>query len=135
MQKLINHLLISGKKKTSENNLVKISKNLQKLSGKSFNNIIKLVIVSSTIIFKVSLTEKKTNKKKIFNLLQKNKTRISLSIKYLINITKTEKAYSFNKKFCNKIFSLLKNNDNIIVKKSDLQSQISLNKHLFFYYR
>ena len=133
MQKLINHLLINGEKRTSENNLVKASKNLQKHSGKVFNNMLKLAIVFSISIFKINFTEK-TNKKNFFNLLQDNKARILLSTKYLINIIKSEKTDFFNKNFYNKIFLFFKNKNNIS-KKDGLQKQIFLNKHIFFYYR
>ena len=138
MLKLINNLINSGKKRTSENSLLRVSKNLQKCSGKNFNNIIKLAIIFSTSIFKINLTEKtnqnKIYKKGFFNLQQKNKSRISLSIKYLITIMKNQKVDSFNKKFYNGIFLFFKHKNNI-EKKNNLQEQIFLNKHIFFYYR
>lgn len=138
MQKLINHLTNSGKKRTIENNLLKVSKNLQKHSSKNFNNIIKLAIVFSISIFKINFIKKtnknKINKKRFFNLLKKNSNRISLSIKYLINIIKSEKINFFNRQFLTRIFLLFKNR-NYIEKKNNLQEQIFLNKHIFFYYR
>jgi len=138
VQKLIQYSLIKGKKRCIENSLLKISKNTQKYSNKNFNNIIKLAIILCTSIFKINSvkknTFKKVNKKKTFSLIQKNKTRIFLGIKYLIKIVNNKKSDPFYKNFYKGLLLFLKNN-NFIVEKNDLQGQVFLNKHFFFYYR
>jgi len=138
VQKLIQYSLTKGKKRCIEIGLLKISKNTQKYSNKNFNNIIKLATILCTSIFKINSvkknTLKKVNKKKTFSLIQKNKTRIFLGIKYLIKTINNKKSDSFYKNFYKGLLLFLKNN-NFIVEKNDLQGQVFLNKPFFFYYR
>lgn len=138
MRKLINYSFYEGKKRLSENNLLKISKNLQKNSKKNFRNIIKLTLVFSTSVFKINILQnnkrRKTTKKNTFSLIQKSQARLSLAIKYLIKTVSTEKSVKFYKKFYKKLLFFLKNK-NFILQKKDNQKQVFLNKHIFFYYR
>jgi len=138
VHKLINYFFYEGKKRWSENNLLKISKNLQKNSKKNFRNIIKLTLVFSTSIFKINILQnnkrKKTTKKSTFSLIQKSQVRLSLAIKYLIKTVCIEKSVKFYKIFYKKLLFFLKNK-NFTVQKKDNQKQVFLNRHIFFYYR
>jgi len=61
---LINHLLNSGNKKTSEKLLLKSFKNIQKTSKKSYKEILQLAVVNSLVIFRIVLLRSKKKKRK-----------------------------------------------------------------------
>ena len=63
--KLLNHVMISGNKKTSEKILLKSFKKLQKDSQKQSKKILQLAIINATPIFKFyKYTRKKKRKNK-----------------------------------------------------------------------
>jgi len=62
--KLINHIMVNGNKKTSEKILLKSFKNLQKDSQKQSKKIFQLAIINSTPIFKLHIHKIKKKRKK-----------------------------------------------------------------------
>ncbi len=52
--KIINTLMISGKKNTGEKILLKFAKRLQKSSKKNFKSLVQLAIINSTPTFKLN---------------------------------------------------------------------------------
>ena len=62
--KIINHLIINGKKETSEKILKESVKKIQKESKKQLKKIMQLAIINSTPIFKVHKISNKKQKKK-----------------------------------------------------------------------
>ena len=52
--KIVNTLMISGKKKTGEKVLLKFAKLLQKSTNKNFKSLVQLAIVNSTPTFKLN---------------------------------------------------------------------------------
>ena len=139
MQKLINYLIFGGAKWSSEIILLKTSKELQKFSNKNFKKLLKLCFISSVPIFKISIliinNKKKNQTKKTFSVIKKKKTRFSLAIKFIIKTIKNEKSSCFYKKICKEILSILKSESSIIKIKKELQEQVFLKKHIFYYYR
>ena len=142
MQKLINYSQLNGKKRLSENLLLKTLKDLQKVSKKNYKKFLKLCLIYITSIFKLNtlLNTKNKKKKKIieknsFIVIKKKKTRTSTAVKFISKIAKNGKANFYNKKLCNEILSVLKNESSIIKIKNDWQEKVVLKKHIFSYYR
>lgn len=140
--KFANHLMINGGKKISEKIILKSFKNLQKISKKQINDVMKLSLLYATPIFKLhKISNKKVKKKKkkiriIPAFIPKIITRISLGIKYIlfnINKKKTNK-FLFNK-LQEEILIIAQNNGAFLEIKKETQQQTLLNKHYFRYYR
>jgi ribosomal protein S7 len=140
--KFANHLMLDGGKKISEKIILKSFKNLQKISKKQINNVMKLSLLYATPIFKlhkISNKKVKKNKKKIRVIpafIPKIITRISLGIKYIlfnINKKKTNK-FLFNK-LQEEILIIAQNNGAFLEIKKETQQQTLLNKRYFRYYR
>ena len=138
MQKLINYLLINGKKNLSENIFLKISKELNKISKKSFKKIIKLSFIKFIFLFKTNKVLLNTNNiynKKKISIINKNKIRISFAIKFVIKYFENKKSQIFYKIFSNEIFLILKNLSFIEKEKKSAQETIFLKKHILLFYR
>ena len=139
MQKLINYLIFGGAKWSGEIILLKTSKELQKFSNKNFKKLLKLCLIYSVPIFKISTLiiniKKKNQTKNTFSVIKKKKTRFSLAIKFIIKIIKDEKSICFYKKISKKLLSISKSESSIIEIKKELQEQVFLKKHIFYYYR
>jgi ribosomal protein S7 len=140
--KFANHLMLDGGKKISEKIILKSFKNLQKVSKKQINNVIRLSLLYATPIFKLhKIANKKVKKKKkkiriIPAFIPKILTRISLGIKYIlfnINKKKTNK-FLFNK-LQEEILVIAQNNGAFLEIKKETQQQTLLNKRYFRYYR
>lgn len=139
MQKLINYVIFNGSKRLSENILLNSLKELQKFSNKNIKKLVKLILIYCLSVFKINIQtntrQKKPLKKKTFIFVKKNQTRISLAIKYFIKIIKNEKSICFYKKFFKEILLIFKNESVTIKMKKDLQKQVFLKKHIFWYFR
>lgn len=62
--KLINHLVVNGKKTKSEKIVLKSLKALQKVSKKSSKKLFQLALIHSTPVFKLNtITQKKKRRK------------------------------------------------------------------------
>ena len=140
--KLINHLLLNGKKETGEKNLLKSLKELQKNSNKNSNNIFQLALIHSTPIFKLHKITNKHKKKKsekfkeIPGLVKNKNIRTSLAIKFiLINAKKKEGSLNFPKKFNKEILSNAENQGFSIQIKNNLQKDVLKKKRYFLYYK
>ena len=137
--KIINHLMLNGKKKTGEKILLKSFKELQKSSKKRSKKLIELAIIFSTPIFKIhKITNKKRKKKKIREiptLITAKKARISLAIKFILNTLKSKQSNGFYTEFKKEILLNVKNEGAAIQIKNEVQKQVVLKKHFFSYYR
>ena len=137
--KIINHLMLNGEKKTSEKILLKSFKELQKSSKKQSKKLIELAIIFSTPVFKVhKITNKKRKKKKIKEIptiITAKKARISLAIKFILNTLKNKKSSNFYTEFNKEILLNLKSEGSAIQIKNEVQKQVLLKKHFFSYYR
>ena len=139
INKIINHFMIDGRKKTGEKNLLKSFKELQKSSKKQSKKLIELAIIFSTPIFKVHKITNKNRKKKtikeIPTIITAKKTRISLAIKFILNTLKNKKSNYFYTEFNKEILLNVKNEGSAIQIKNEIQKQALLKKHFFSHYR
>lgn len=137
--KIINHLMLNGEKKTSEKILLKSFKELQKYSKKQPKKLVELAIIFSTPIFKVhkiiNKKRKKKNIKEIPTLIATKRARISLAIKFILNTLHNKKSNYFYLEFHKEILLHVKNEGSAILKKNETQKQALLKKHFFSYYR
>lgn len=137
--KLVNHLMLNGKKETGEKNLLKSVKELQKSSSKKSSRVFQLAVLYSTPIFKLhkirNKKRKKANKfKEIPGFIKNKQARTSLAIKFILLNTK-RKGEHFFKKFNKEILLNAKNQGVSIEAKNELQKNILTKKHFFKYYR
>lgn len=134
--KLINHLVINGKKNKSEKIIWKSIKTLQINSKKSSKKLLQLALVFNTPIFKINtITQKKRKKKKqkskIIPAFISNKiSRISFAIKFITTIVKNKKNT-----LTEEILLSSKGKSSAIDTKKETQKQAFLSRHLFKYYR
>jgi len=81
--KILNHLLKNGNKKTCEVTLLKCFKTLQKTSNKCHKDIVQLAIINSTPVFRTAILRNKKVRKKnrklkeVPKLITQNFERIS----------------------------------------------------------
>lgn len=137
--KLINHIMINGKKKTSEKILLKSFKEIQKNSKKQSEDLIKLAIIHSTPIFKlhriINKNRKKKKVKEIPAFITKTISRTSLAIKFILSSIKNKKSNNLYIKLKQEILTAAQSKGPSIELKNNLQKQILLKKRFFTYYR
>ena len=139
--KIINHIMTNGKKKTSEKILLSSLKQLQKYSQKQSKKLIQLAIINSTPIFKLhkirNKKQKKRNKKvrEIPAFISNSHTRISLAIQFILATTKKQKTNEFYVKLKQKVLENVQQKGLAVGLKNDSQKQVLLNKRYFTYYK
>ena len=138
--KLINHLIVNGKKETSEKTLNKNFKTLQKRSRKCSSKLFQLALISSTSVFRLHRISLKNRKKKkvreVPGFLRNRNNRISLALKFLVKITRrTPDALYFDKNFLDKILSLSRFENETLSSKNEAQKALLSKRYLFRYYR
>lgn len=139
--KIINHLMLSGKKETGEKILLKSLKEIQKDSKKQSQELIKLGIIYSTPTFKLhkitNNKQKKRNKKirVIPAFISDKNARISLGIKFVLASLKKKKSNNCHIKLKNELIANALYKGSAIQTKNELQKQVLVNKHYFSYYR
>jgi ribosomal protein S7 len=136
--KVINSLLISGNKVTSEKLLLKSIKLLQKLTKKSYLNLLQLCILNIVPIFKMNTQKFKKGKRKYFkevpSFIKTDSLRIMLALKYLKK-SSAHKNTSFDTSFANEILSSAQSKSQTVEKKNELQKQILLKKKYLHKFR
>ena len=139
--KIINHIMYDGNKKTSENILYKSIKKLQKNSKKQLKKIIQLAIINSTPTFKLHKIENKKRKKRnrkireIPAFISKSISRTSTAIKSILYSIEKKKSKKFYTKLKQEILLTAQYQGTAIVLKNTLQKQVVTKKHFFKYYR
>jgi small subunit ribosomal protein S7 len=137
--KILNHLLLDGKKTTSEKILLQSFKELQKLSKKKSSKLIQLAIICSMPIFKVhkhlNKKRKKKNIKEIPTIVNAKKARVSLAIKFILKSIQNKKSSYFYKRLYSELLITVKNEGSAIQTKNEVQKQVLLKKHFFYFYR
>lgn len=120
--KLINYLLLKGKKTTIEKCLLKAFKIIQKNSKKQSKNLIKLILIFFIPIFK------------LYKIILTEKIRISESLSFILTVLKSKRLI-FHKKLSETILLNVTNNNNKYSKlKFEVQKKALL-KHVLYYYR
>ena len=137
--KIINHIMINGEKKTSENILFKSAKTLQKNSKKQLKQIMQLAIINSTPTFRLhKIKNKKKRNKKVREIpafISKATIRNSIAVKLILSSIEKKKSNFFYKKLNQKLILTAQSKSNVIDFKNTLQEQVILKKHFFKYYR
>jgi ribosomal protein S7 len=138
-KKFINHFMKNGKKTTSEKILLNSLKELQKISSKQSEELIKNAVINSLPVFTIHKIENKKQKKKkrkikeIPFFIVNSKSRISLAIKLIIESLK--KQSSFFKDFNKEILANNQQKGSSIQLKAELQKKVIYNKRYFRFYR
>lgn len=136
--KLINHIMINGEKKTSEKIVLNCLKELQKKNSKRTNELVKLAIISATPIFKLhTIKNKKSKKHKLKEIpafITKATYRISLAIKFIITSIK-KKGEHFYKKLNKEILLNSQQKGEAVQLKNNLQQKALLQKKFLKFYR
>jgi ribosomal protein S7 len=131
--KIINVLMISGKKSTGEKILLKSVKKLQKLSTRHFKTLIQMAIVNSTSTFKLNEQVVKKGKRKtvrsVPSFVASDQYRIMLSLKLMKSAAlKSKGSNEFYESLSNEILMASNLKGQSISIKTDLQKQILANK-------
>ena len=139
--KLINHIMSHGGKKTSENIVLKSTKKLQKNSKKQIKKIIQLALINSTPTFKLHKIENKKQKKRnrkireIPAFIPKALARTSIAIKFILSSIDKKKSKNFYTTLKQEILLTAQSEGTAIELKNALQKQVMSKKHFFTYYR
>lgn len=136
--KIINNLVLKGKKELGEILILNTFKKLQKNSFKQAKHLVNLSVLSSMHAFKTSKTVKKGKKKKIketLMIIRKMKIRFSLSIKLILNSLINKNSKNFYLKLCEEIITNAKKEGFAVQMKNRVQKETLLKKHFFYYYR
>ena len=139
--KMINHLMISGRKETGEKILLKSLKEIQRDSKKQSQELLKLGIMYSTPTFKLhkitNKKQKRRNKKvrTIPSFISDKNARISLAIKFILITLRKKKYKSCHIKLKQELIANALYKGSAIQIKNELQKQVLVNKHYFSYFR
>ena len=129
--KIINHCMISGNKKTCEKMLLLSLKSFQKMLYISHKKVLQLAIINTTPTFLVKqIIRKRRKKKKVekqIPFLPANSVRISFGIKSILlqTLGKNSKLYV---NFIKEILLSSKNKGEAVKKKKKIQNQAVENK-------
>lgn len=131
--KIINVIMISGRKTTAEKVLLCFAKKLQKSSNKHFKKLVQLSIINSTPIFKLNEQIVKKGKRKAikncssFIIADAPRALASLkSIKYVV--IKSKNFNQFYTKLADEVLLASNLKGDSVYKKTEMQKRILLNK-------
>lgn len=138
--KIINTLMVSGKKKTGEKILLKFAKLLQKSSNKNFKNLVQLAIINSTPTFKLNEQVVKKGKRKSVrstpSFITSDSLRIMASLKFIVNaVSKNKTSAHFYENLVNEVLASSAVKSQAVDKKNELQKQILINKRYLSKFR
>ena len=138
--KIVNTLMISGKKKTGEKVLLKFAKLLQKSTNKNFKSLVQLAIVNSTPTFKLNEQILKKGKRKTIkstpSFITSDSLRIMTSLKFIRNaVAKNKSSVYFYESLVNEIMASSALKSQAVDKKNELQKQILINKRYLSKFR
>ena len=139
-EKIVNTLMISGKKTTGEKILLKFAKKLQKSSKKNFKNLVQSAIINVTPAFKVNEQVVKKGKRKAvkstFSFITNDSLRVMNSLKLIKNsISRNKRSSSFYESFVNEIVAASKLDSFSVDRKNELQKQALINKRYLSKFR
>lgn len=136
--KMINHLILNGKKETGEKLLLRTLKEFQRTSFKQSKKLINMGIILSAPIFKlhkIKNKKKAKSSKEIPAIINNKKSRISLSIKFILMGLKQKALKHFYIALYEEIILNIKTQGLAISIKNNIQKQALLRKNFFYYYR
>jgi ribosomal protein S7 len=138
--KIVNTLMISGKKKTGEKVLLKFAKLLQKSTNKNFKSLVQLAIVNSTPTFKLNEQVLKKGKRKAIkstpSFITNDSLRIMTSLKFIKSaVAKNKSSVYFYESLVNEIMASSALKSQAVDTKNELQKQILINKRYLSKFR
>lgn len=138
--KMINTLMISGRKTTGEKILLKFAKKLQKSTKKNFKNLVQLAIINATPAFKTNEQIVKKGKRKAvrntFSFIASDSLRVMTSLKFIKNaVVKNKSSVHFYERFTDEILAASTLKSQSIDRKNELQKQVLLNKRYLSKFR
>lgn len=138
--KIINIIMISGKKKTGEKILLKFAKKLQKSNNKHFKKLVQLAVINSTPTFKLNEQVVKKGKRKAVrsnpSFIMTDSLRIMTSLKSIKQaVTKSKNSNQFYETLVNEILLASSFKGQSVDKKTELQKQILTNKRYLSKFR
>ena len=137
--KLINVLMISGQKKTSEKIVLKSLKSLQRSNKKESKKLVQQTITDLSLVFKTKNQVTKRGKKKILKnmntFLNNDDIRIMSALKLIKDMLSNKKNVKCYKTLTEEIIQTNFENSKSIEKKKELQKQLFLNKRYLANFR
>ena len=133
-KKIINQLLVNGKKFVSEKIWIKNVKLFQKSFKKDYKKFVNRSIVNAAPLIKVKqLKQKKTRfQSKEFPYIVTKKARIQMTLKFFIN-KKKRIGITADKKLLSELLFAVKNTGTILTKKKNLYEHAFIKKKYFYY--
>jgi ribosomal protein S7 len=138
--KIVNSLMISGRKETGEKILLKFVKLLQKSANKNFKSLIQLAIISSTPTFKLNEQVMKKGKRKATkstpSFIPNDSFRVKSSLKIIRTVASKNKGSTyFYESLVKEILASANLKSQSVDKKNELQNQILTNKRYLSKFR
>jgi len=139
-RKIINTMMHSGKKTTSEKILLKSVKRVQKQSVKNFKQQLKSALINTTPTFKVNEQIVKRGKRKsvkvVPSFISGDTLRLTSALKLLkTSAVKSRKSQPFYVSLVDEILSASISKSMAVDKKAEIQSQVLLNKRYLSKFR
>lgn len=132
-------MLLDGRKSTSEKIVLQSFKELQRFSRKQSIKLVQLAIIYSMPVFKIHKHINKNRKKKYAKeipiLVIAKKTRVSLAIKFILKNMRHDKLNCFYARFRTEILLTAQNEGHTVQIKNEVQKQVLLKKHFFFFFK
>lgn len=131
--KIINVIMVSGKKTTAEKILLNFAKKLQKSSNKHFKNLVQLAIINLTPIFKLKEQIVKKGKRKAIKnspfFITTDALRMMVCLKLIKYVViKSKNSNPLYVKLANEVLLASTLKGDSIDRKTEMQKQILLNK-------
>jgi ribosomal protein S7 len=138
--KVLNTLMLSGKKTTCEKVVLKSVKRLQKSTMKKSRNLIQLAVINSTPTFKLNEQAVKKGKRKatkdVPSFILSDSLRIMMSLKFLKEVaSKNRGSVDFYQSLAKEVLSSSFYKSQSVDKKNELQKQVLVNKRYLSKFR
>jgi small subunit ribosomal protein S7 len=138
--KVLNTLMLSGKKTTCEKVVLKSVKRLQKSTMKKSRNLIQLAVINSTPTFKLNEQAVKKGKRKatkdVPSFILSDSLRIMMSLKFLKEVaSKNRGSVDFYQSLAKEVLSSSFYKSQSVDKKNELQKQVLVNKRYLSQFR
>jgi ribosomal protein S7 len=138
--KVLNTLMLSGKKTTCEKVVLKSVKRLQKSTMKKSRNLIQLAVINSTPTFKLNEQAVKKGKRKatkdVPSFILSDSLRIMMSLKFLKEVaSKNRGSVDFYQSLAKEVLSSSFYKSQSVYKKNELQKQVLVNKRYLSQFR
>jgi len=134
-KKIINQVLVNGKKITSEKIWIRSIKFFDKSFVKDHKKLINRALINETLLLKIKeLTQKKKRlQSKEFPYIVNNKNRILLALKFFLNKTKNKNEMKIYKKLVIDVLAVANKSGVSTNKRKSLYEYAYLKKKYFYY--